>query len=416
MIYDDEISEVDTLIHKGKKCLETCRVAKLTSLAISTVASYVGFKLKRYAKDLIEIQSVKDFLLYQQQEFVRKDYNRYRKNALIFGYLPRTFEAFTAGDIETFATIPAGYIHYKHAIPLIECSESSMLSYVAKRYIKCFSEEYHDLLELVDLGKFKMRNEAENLIFCDSCKCKLNYLRFKRYSQEVCDLCVEKNERHRIRDSQKEQDKKRREALEEEKRNQRTVASKKSWRDEVPEKQLFEIQQIIRLYGLGIKSYKAIRHEASEEKARYIIELCDHISLRKKPSFLKHWRNAAHFRLLKLKEQSDPRLVVIQKDLRVKQYIKAAEKAKVDLKRYKSQVMFRCIQSRLSETLFTSMSQEDVENFLSFCEQFLSCSTKQREIKFTEQLMSMASDRIQELERRKNIDYDVSILGYRFDF
>lgn len=308
MIYEDEINEVDTLIHKGKKCLETWRVAKLTSLAISTVASYVGFKLKRYAKDLIEIQSVKDFLLYQQQEFVRKDYNRYRKNALIFGYLPRTYEAFTAGDIETFATIPAGYIHYKHAIPLIECSESSMLSYVAKRYIKCFSEEYHDLLELVDLGKFKMRNEAENLIFCDSCKCKLNYLRFKRYSQEVCDLCVEKNERHRG----KERDKKRRETL--------------------------------------------------------------------------------------------------VKD------IKAAEKAKVDLKRYKSQVMFRCIQTRLKETHFSSMTQEDAENFLSFCEQFLSCSTKQREIKFTEQLMSMASDRIQELERRKNIDYDVSILGYRFDF
>lgn len=416
MIYDDEISEVDTLIGKGKKYLETCRVAELTNLAISTVASYVGFKLKRYAKDLIEIQSVKAFLLYQQQEYVRKDYNRYRKNVLTFGYLPNTYEAFIAGDIETFAIIPAGYIHYKHAIPLIECSESSMLSYVAKRYIKSHSEDYHDLLDLVDLEKFKMRNEAENLIFCDSCKCKLNYLRFKRYSQEVCDLCVDKNERHRVRNLEKEQDKKRREALTEEKRSKKVSTPKKSWSDEVPPKQLFEIQQLIALFGLGVKSYKAIRHQSTEEKARYILELCDRIRLRNKPSFLKHWRNAAHFRLMRLEEQSDPRLLIIQKDLRIKQYIKAAEKAKADWRRYKSQVMFKCIQERLKKTSIASMSQEDAENFLAFCDQFVSCSIKQREIRFTKQVMCMASDRLQDIERFKNVDYDVSVLGYRFDF
>lgn len=409
MIYDDEINEVDTLIGKGKKYLETCRVAELTNLAISTVASYVGFKLKRYAKDLIEIQSVKAFLLYQQQEYVRKDYNRYRKNVLTFGYLPNTYEAFIVGDVETFATIPEGYIHYKHAIPLIECSESSMLSYVAKKYIKSHSEDYHDLLDLVDLEKFKMRNEAENLIFCDSCKCKLNYLRFKRYSQEVCDLCVDKNERHRVRNLEKEQDKKRREALTEEKRRQKVL---KSWSDKIPSEQLVDIQQLIALFGLGVKSYKAIRHQSTEEKARYIIELCDRISLRKKPSFLKHWRNAAHFRLMKLEEQSDPHFSIIQQNLKIKH----TKKAKADLSRYKSQVMFKCIQERLKKTSITSMSQEEAETFLAFCEEFVSCSLKQREIRFTKQLMCMVRDRLQEIERRKNIDYDVSILGYRFDF
>ena len=415
MIYDNEINEVDTLIHKGKKCLETCRVAKLTNLAISTVVSYVGFKLKRYAKDLIEIQSVKEFLLYQQQEYVRKDYNRYRKNVLTFGYFPNSYEAFIAGDIETFAIIPEGYIHYKHAIPLVECSEGSMFSYVAKRHIKSYSEEYHDLLELADLEKFKMRNDAENLIFCDSCKCKLNYLRFKRYTQEVCDLCVEKNKRHKLRDIEKAEEKKRRKLFTQERRNHKSAIPKKSWRDELPEKQLIEIQQLIELYGVGVKSYKAIKHEVSEEKAKYIIELCDRIRLRKKPSFLKHWRNAAHFKLLKLREQSDPLLVEIQRNLRVKRYIKAAEKAKANLKCYKSQVMFRFICS-YKEINFSCMSQDKAEKFLLFCEQFLGCSIKQREIRLAEQLMSMANDRIQEIERRKNVDYDVSILGYRFDF
>lgn len=174
-------------------------VSDITKLAIS----YIKCKSRyQYENDIfrktdplhIDIKSVESYLIKKHNKELEVQYKMYRDNAIKYGYFPNGFEDFLEGKLETRENISDKYIYYKDAYELLEISDLYYNKQKLK-HIRIHSPQYPEILNLNDVWKFKEKDRPENLKYCPACKQNLNYLSYRVFKNEKCDVCTKQEEK-----------------------------------------------------------------------------------------------------------------------------------------------------------------------------------------------------------------------------
>lgn len=293
-------------VKENKNCTEYTfyEVSLLTGLKEGTIKSYTSSNKEHYekfkntskiefiksSKGCVFKESVDNYLF----KLKKNEYFKYRNSCINFKYIPNTFEEWESGNTVTFNTIPNGYILYEEAKEILQISESSMRNYVyVNNYLKSYSKEFPEILELSELLKFKTRNDENNLIFCNLCKCKKNYLHFKKYNDELCDKCVEN--KPKLISKNKEN------LLKTKKRNLKIAraARKEKLKNELKEK----IDYINKKYGSTICEINNYYFIEKKQETLKVLEYCNSILRKRNSKYIKSLKEKATLRLEQLKEQ-----------------------------------------------------------------------------------------------------------------